>query len=351
MTYTVTQLITEAYFESSIRSRQFEDIDGYQLSNGLLYLNQLLGDRAMDTGDIAYITQQYPFYGVVGQETYFIPNCISIDTLVFYIGAGTGATGQTTVRYQMNYIDRNRYFGLPRANNINALPVSYTYERVVGGINIWVYFPPAVPYLFNITGNFFLQNVALNQDLQSQITTANLGLCTVTGTGTLVTGQLVINGVDQAGSYANAQALATNILSTVPNVSATLTNFQFIISSTTGVPVTIVTQGKTTDVTNTITFQFFSLINGYFSANYYAQYFDIFYLNYLEYQLAERICQKFNVDTPPGVMEQLNRYKLSISKMAEPLDLTQQKVNVLGDVRGINYAQAAIGQGYSTGSI
>ena len=68
MTYTVTQLINEAYYDSSVVSRQFETIQGYQLNDGLLWLNQILGDKAMDTGDIPYITQQYPFHGVPGQE-------------------------------------------------------------------------------------------------------------------------------------------------------------------------------------------------------------------------------------------------------------------------------------------
>jgi len=37
--------------------------------------------------------------------------------------------------------------------------------------------------------------------------------------------------------------------------------------------------------------------------------------------------------------------------MAEPLDLVQQKINCLGDIRGINYAQANIGRGLTTGSL
>jgi len=349
MTFTVTQLITEAYKESSIVSRQFEDVQGYQLNDGLLWFNQLLGDKAMDTGDIAYLTQQYPFYGVVGQEKYFIPNLISIDALVFYIGTGTTPTGPTTVRYQMTYVDRNRYFGSARANGINALPVSYTYERVVGGCNIWVYFPPQQAFLFNVTGNFFLQNVTLNQDLQAPITSANLGIPNVIGPGNLTAGQLVVNGIDQVGTYATAQALATNITTTVPSVVASIQDFEFILSSASGVPITLVTSGTlNAPVLGQITFENFSTLNGYFSANYYAQYFDIFYLNYLEYQLAERLCQKFNMDVPPGVAKQLAVYQSSIAKMAEPLDLRQQKVSVLGDLRAINYAQANIGKGYTT---
>lgn len=338
MTDSVTQLITEAYYDSSVVSRQFETIQGYQLSDGLLWLNQLLGDKAMDSGDIPYITQQYPFYGVVGQETYFIPDCISIDALVFYIGS---------VRYQMNYVDRNRYFGSPRANNINALPVSYTYERVKGGVNLWVYFPPQQAYLFNVTGNFFIQNVALNQDLQSDITRANLGIYTLGGTNTITTGNFVINGVDVTGSFANINTLITYInTGIISNVTASIQNFEFILTSSNGATISIVTNG-TEGTTNFITFKNFSLQNGYFSQNWYALSFDQFYINYLEYQLAERICQKLNFAVPEGVQLQLARYKAQIDKLAEPLDIMQQKIICLGDIRAINYAAANIGRGYT----
>src|SRR6478736_7465366 len=95
----VTDLITEAYYDSSVVARQFETLQGYQLTDGLKWLNQILDDKAMDTGDIPYITQQYPLVGVVGQETYFIPNGVSIDAITFYIGS---------VRYSMQYVDRVR---------------------------------------------------------------------------------------------------------------------------------------------------------------------------------------------------------------------------------------------------
>jgi len=344
MTYSVTKLITEAYNSSSVVSRQFETIQGYQLNDGLLWLNQLLGDKALDSGDIPYITQQYAFNAVVGQETYFIPGLASIDALVFYIGS---------VRYQMNYVDRIKYFGSPRANNINALPVSYTYERVPGGCNIWVYFWPQQAFEFNVTGNFFIDSVTLNQDLQSKVTTANLGVASVVLPGTISAGQLVVNGVDLAGTYADALALATYInTGIVVNVTASLINFEFVLSSVSGKTITIVTSGiLNAPVLGQITFRDFSLQDGYFSQNFYALVFDAFYTNYLEYQLSERICQKLNFAVPDGVADQLARYKLQISKMAEPLDLRYQKISVLGQIKGINYAAVNIGRGYTTGGL
>lgn len=440
MGITVTKLITEAYYDSSVVARQFEQIQGYQLNDGLEWLNQILDDKAMDTGDIPYITQQYPLTGVVGQETYFIPNCISIDAIVFYIGS---------VRYSMTYVDRVRYFQQPRANNINALPVSYTYERVYGGIKLWVYFWPQQPFLFNITGNFFMQNVVLNQDLTSQIATANLGVplvygtpaslgaCTIIGSGVLSAGEviingidmadtyttpaafvarvntgiilgvsatlsgtivtlasnvpgstittlgtvvangltfanfsttsgplvqsfsqggvlnaggLVINGVDLAGSYPDAYALAATINSgIIPYVTASFDGMQFSLSSILNVSILVVTNGmQSSNVA--FSFSYFSTTFGIpLNQTYLPMALDGFYSNLLEYQLAERICSKLNFTMPAEAATQLNRYRLSIGNISEPLDLTQQKVSCLGDTRAINYAAVNIGRGFTVG--
>lgn len=435
---TVTKLITEAYYDSSVVARQFEQIQGYQLRDGLEWLNQILNDKAMDTGDIPYITQQYPLTGVVGQETYFIPNCISIDAITFYIGS---------VRYSMTFVDRIRYFQQPRANNINALPVSYTYERVYGGIRLWVYFWPQQPFLFNITGNFFMQNVALNQDLTSQIATANLGIPlvyglpanlgagTILGSGILAAGEIVLNGVDLAGTYSTLSAFVnainanatvavsaflsgTNVtlyptattvtmttLGTVTSSGVTFANFSttsgaasktiteggkinagglvingvdlagiyptatqlaetintgiipyvtadfdgmyFTLSSILGVSILVETNGMQSSSTG-FSFSYFSTTFGIpLNQTYLPMALDGFYSNYLEYQLAERICSKLNFTVPEAAAMQLARYRLSITGMSEPMDLTQQKVSCLGDTRAINYAAVNIGRGYT----
>lgn len=339
MGITVTELITEAYYDSSVVARQFSTIQGYQLNDGLKWLNQILDDKAMDTGDIPYITQQYPLTGVVGQETYFIPNCISIDAITFYVGS---------VRYEMTYVDRVRYFQQPRANNINALPVSYTYERVYGGIKLWVYFWPQQPYLFNITGNFFMQNVSLNQDLTAQISTVNFGTAYTVGAGLLNANGLIINNVDLAGTYANIGALVDYInTGIIPNVTASYDNFQFTLTGQLNTSIFVVTDGVQNSA-NTIYFEFFSTISGIpLNQTYNPMGLDGFYTNYLELQLCERICFKLNFAMPEGASKQLDRYRLSISDMSEPLDLSQQKVSCLGDTRAINYAAVNIGRGYT----
>lgn len=344
MAITVTKLIKDAYCDSSVVARQFETLQGYQLNDGLEWLNQILGDKQTDSGDIPYITMQYPLTGIVGQETYFIPNAISIDAMTFYIGS---------VRYQMRYVDRVTYFGQPRANNINSLPVSYTYERVFGGIKVWVYFWPDKPYLFNITGNFFMQNVSLNQDLTSKIAVANLGLCSVFGAGTLTAGQLVVNDVDLAGTYATAAALKTYInTGVIPFVTATITgNNQFTLTCASGADIVIETLG-TESSSNYITFAYFSTISGLpLSQTFFAQALDQFYINFLEYELAEKICEKLNFALPEGVARKLDVYRKRIINLAEPLDLRIQKLSTMTDSRAINYGAVNLGRGYTVGGI
>lgn len=358
MTYTVTQLITDAYSDSSVVARQFETVQGYQLSDGLRWFNEILGDKTMDTGDIPYITVQYPLIGVVGQEQYFIPNCIDIESIVFYIGS---------VRYQMQYLDRARYFGYPRANNINALPLAYHYERTFGGVNLWVYFYPQQAYLFNVTGNFFQQAVSLNQDLQGAYTIANLGVASNTTTFTLNVGQFVINNVDMQGSYANTAALITainaaqipcvpdfgsiGVTPTLPYVQASIVGTQFVLTNTGNLAfgsaayIIISTNGVSSG-TN-ITFQNFSTINGPITVPFFCTSYDQFYLNYLEYSLAERICQKLNYIVPAELVRQLDRYRMQINKLSEPMDLMAQKVSVLSGSKAINYAAINIGQGWT----
>lgn len=370
MSYTVTDLINNAYWDSSVVARQFQDLEGYQLSDGLQWFNELLGDKAMDSGDIPYITVQFPITFVAGQEVYFIPNCVDIEALAFYINS---------VRYQMQFINRTSYFGSPRANSIESLPVSYTYERTFGGVLLYVYFWPQSAYSVTLTGNFFMQTVSLGQDLQSTTGTANLGVPTITGTGvapfTLASGQFVVNNTDLAGTYASIAAFNTAfnaasvpcspqnaaVLGTTPTkpyLSIAYVGTSLVISNTgpkyygNSSYINIVTNGTAPGSGNSLTFANFSTISGApYSFPYFATSYDRFFINYLEYSLAERICQKLNFKVPNGVSEQLARYKLQISNLAEPIDTSCQVIPALGSRRALNYAQANLGRGFTVSGI
>ncbi len=234
MAYTVTKLITDAYYASGIVSREFETINGSQLQDGFNFLNDVLADKAIEKDMIPYYTK-YEFTAVIGQEQYFVPNLESLDTLVFFIN---------NVRYQMAPIDRIGFFGSSRAN-INSLPFNWHMERTLGGANIYLYFFPDREYPLEAWGLFRLLEVTLNQDL-----------------------------------------------------SLTL---------------------------------------------------DRFYLNYLKFCLAERLCSEFNFVVPAGVDKQLKQYQMWIQAKSAPMDLSMQKVSTLNGQTTLNYGQINLGKGWTIG--
>ncbi len=159
MAYTTQQLITNAYYLSNIVSRDFETVSGSQVEDGLFRLNGFLAMQAADTGHIPTYTV-YNFVSTIGQETYFIPNLVEIETMTFNIG---------TVRYSMQPTSREDYFATGRINGIESLPYQWHMERAFqdgqDGANIYIYYTPNQAYPFVLTGKFLLSSVALNQDL------------------------------------------------------------------------------------------------------------------------------------------------------------------------------------------
>lgn len=133
------KLISFAWNLSQIVPRDLEDVNGLdgnpsgsQGSDGLFWFNQLLSEEGIDGETI-------PFYDylmlntVPGQEMYFVPSVISVETLTFNIGP---------IRYSMLRDNRRHYFGAPRVDNINALPFYFYAERVVGGVELSLYWKP-----------------------------------------------------------------------------------------------------------------------------------------------------------------------------------------------------------------
>lgn len=234
MPYTVEKLISNAYYISGIVSRDFETVSGPQFEDGLDSLNDLLGDKTVDDGLVPYYTRA-TLNTVPGQQEYFIPDLIEIDTITFFI---------QSIRYAMRNNNRRFYFGIPRAENIRSLPFNFHVERELGGARLFIYFLPDAIYPMEIWGIFRLQFVALNQDLE-------------------------------------------------------LT-------------------------------------------------FDRFYIDYLKYQLAERICDDYSYVVPPGLAKQLARYEMYINKRSGEMDLTQEIISTLDSGRGgVNYAMANLGKGWT----
>lgn len=155
MAYLARTLIADAYNLSGIVGRGYETVSGQQESDGLSMLNGFLAIKSANSRYIPYF-KQLDITAVIGQETYFVPGLIQIETFVFYINQ---------IRYQTQEQQRNQYFGWARAEDIESLPLSWHYERTLNGANLYVYFKPNTDYPMQIWGKFNLASVTLEQDL------------------------------------------------------------------------------------------------------------------------------------------------------------------------------------------
>ena len=346
MPYSVLNLITNAYYIASIVGRDFQTLSGSQLSTGLEVLNDILADKVIETDMVPYWTTGFQWPATVGQEKYFIPNLIHVETLTFFIDS---------VRYNTSEVPRDRYFASARANNINSLPFTWHQERTLGGVNIFLYFFPQQNYTMEISGLFRLYDVTLNQQLDLTNTVANLGIATVTGTGSFGAGQLVVNGVDLAGTYANINLLAAFVnTGIIPYITAQVvgTEFHLIAASPRfsigNHNINITTLGTEGNVNN-INFANFSTTTGPNNVTYFPQGLDRFYINYLKYALGVRLCAEFNYTVPDQAAKQLLTYEELITKRSAPMDLTNENITTLTDEAGyISYGQVNIGRGWTT---
>lgn len=155
MTYTVRTLINKSWYLSGIVARDFEDVSGAQITEGLDLLNELLANKTANNRLIPYYTA-YSFNATVGQEEYAIPNLIWIESITF---------NQNVVRFSMYKQGRKNYFGSPRVDNISSLPFNWHLEREKGGARLFIYFLPSQNFPIKIRGKFSLASVTLNQDL------------------------------------------------------------------------------------------------------------------------------------------------------------------------------------------
>lgn len=229
------QLITEAYFSSGIRARDFEQPSDTDITYGLRFLNDILGEKVCDENMVPYETT-FSLTVQTGVEKYFIPNLIKIDTIAFFLEG---------VRFALQYTQRNSYFGSPRVNTVLSLPGSWYFERQLGGGNLYLYFFPDQNYPFEIHGIFRLPEVTLFSDLST--------------------------------------------------------------------------------------------------------YFDRFYITYLKYALANRLCAEFSYSTPPNVRDQLLNYENKIRSKTRLIDLRMQKVSTLGNNYNWSWASVNISPAFMPG--
>lgn len=159
MAYSVTKLITHAYYLSQVVSRNLQTVSGDQFSDGLDLLNALLEVKGSDVRLIPYFTRGEFFSTVdtsVGEQVFFIPNMVSIETLTFNL---------SNVQFPMTPVSRKTFFGGGRIEFINSLPFSYHAERVLGGMNIYPYFNTGQVLEMKYMGKFGLTDVTATTDL------------------------------------------------------------------------------------------------------------------------------------------------------------------------------------------
>lgn len=155
MAYTALQLITRAFYLSQIVSRQLQTPDGEQISDGLYLLNALLDYKGTDLRLIPYFTKT-ALTLTANTEKFHVPNLYYIDSMTFNIGV---------VRYPMQDTSRKEFFSTARVDDIANLPWSYRPERVLGGMDIYIYFLAGQDYPATIMGKYALTDVTLTTDL------------------------------------------------------------------------------------------------------------------------------------------------------------------------------------------
>lgn len=162
MSYTSGELVTRSWFLTGIVSRELQEVSGTQFEAGLFCLNALLAMNTANMGMIPYFTKTN-FTGIVAEEAYFIPNLIQLETLTFVIPNATSPT--QTVRFPMSRKTREDYWATPRANGVESLSYIYDVVRTLGGSNLFIYFTPNNPFIFEMWGKYSLLSTVANQDL------------------------------------------------------------------------------------------------------------------------------------------------------------------------------------------
>jgi hypothetical protein len=157
----------------------------------------------------------------------------------------------------------------------------------------------------------------------------------------------VINGFDLQGAYADTNALVAFINTGVINhVTAGIFGLEFILTNSFGENIVVETAGVNPGIDN-ITFSNFSTRNGPFNLTFFPSGLDQYYINYLQYRLAERLCTAYNFVPPQGMIKQLLQYTQMISKRSSPMDLTINKISTITNKSSINYGQVNLGKGWT----
>lgn len=73
---------------------------------------------------------------------------------------------------------------------------------------------------------------------------------------------------------------------------------------------------------------------------------DRFYINFLKYELADRLCTEYGFTTPDKVRMQMESYYRWINSSTNTKDLGLKKISAFSGDTGVNYAYANLGNGF-----
>lgn len=78
-----------------------------------------------------------------------------------------------------------------------------------------------------------------------------------------------------------------------------------------------------------------------------AQTYDRYYINYLRYELARRLCIEYAYEVPPMIERQYQTYYEWVRYNSQKIDLTQNTLSQFSAKGAINYAVANLSEGWS----
>lgn len=154
-----SELIVDAWYLSGIVAREFEEVTGAKMTDGLTLLRDILEEKAINGIYIPYYSHA-EFDTVPGQETYDIDGLIDLRAFTFNIG---------TVRYSMRRDTQKRYFDTGRVDDIDSLPFHYYAERQLNGMRLYLYFLPSEVFKMKITGKYKFLEIDLDSDIEDQV--------------------------------------------------------------------------------------------------------------------------------------------------------------------------------------
>jgi len=237
MSYSVNKLITSAFYLSKVRSQDFQNLGGDDISVGLDLLNEVLSETSINTKMIPYFSS-VTIPAVIGQEKYFIENLVEPFSLTF---------NDTTIRYATTQLSMREFHSTTRIDGVIALPFDVTFTLSLGGCDMYVQFLPADTYPFIVWGKFALSLLTIGQ-------------------------------------------LPQDLLAT----------------------------------------------------------YDMFYIRYLRYLLAQEICNYYGVSFNAELKAVSDRIAANLNDK-NPIDLTTRKLNLYDDKNAINWAQVNLGKGFTAG--